>query len=319
MRLDTNHNKGTFVSANLLQVAAIHVVALGVAPFFFTGGALLFAAASTLLFSYAMGIFHHMQLTHRSFKSALWVENLGSLLGTLTWRGPFAGPVRYIAMHRVHHRYADTDLDPHSPVHGKFHALLGWFWRMPYGFVKFDRYAPLAPDVIQNPWHVRLDRHVHLSQLLWGALCFVGGAALPFLSGAGAPDPMNGLRYTIYGVFVRAFLTIYLVNAVDLINHTIGYRNYETPDGSTNSFLTALLHGGGAVSWHNNHHAHMGYFTVRKQAWEFDLHHWILRVLQSLGLVWDIRVLDEVRGTRAAPAAHEVEPEIEDTAKRTRG
>ena len=31
-------------------------------------------------------------------------------------------------VHRQHHRYADTDKDPHSPCRGRWHAFVGWMW-----------------------------------------------------------------------------------------------------------------------------------------------------------------------------------------------
>lgn len=301
MKLVPDHNRTTFVARNFLQVAAVHVGALAVAPFLFTWKAFAFAFLTTMVFGYAMGIFHHMLLTHRSFTPVKWVENLGSLLGTLTWRGPFAGPVQYVAMHRVHHAHSDTELDPHSPTRGIFHAWLGWFWRMPRGFTRPELYEFYARDLAADPWHRFLDRNVHLLQLVWGVLCFVGGAVEPMLVG-GAFDPVNGVRYLVFGVFVRALLTFYLINAVDVINHTVGYRAYETRDQSTNSFLMAFIHLGGAISWHNNHHAHPGYFTVRRNWWEFDAHHQFLRLLSVFGLVSDIKVLDEVGSRTKTPA-----------------
>ncbi len=78
------------------------------------------------------------------------------------------------------------------------------------------------------------------------------------------------IRFMVYGVFVKSFLLIYLANAVDVINHTIGYRSYETEDHSTNSLLMFAFHLGGAISWHNNHHAHQGYFSVKSHWWEVD-------------------------------------------------
>lgn len=302
MKLIEGHNRTVFSTKNWVQVVAVHGFALLVAPTLFTWKAFGFAFGMTMLFGYSLGIFHHMLLTHRSFKAAPWVESLGSLFGTLTWRGPFAGPVQYVAMHRVHHAYSDTELDPHTPTKGIFHALLGWFWRMPYGFTRPELYEVHAPDTASDPWHRFLDRNVNLVQLAWGALCFLGGGLVPVLLGAASFDLENAARYMVFGVFVKTLLGFYLMNAVDVINHTSGYRAYETTDQSTNSFLMAAVHLGGAVSWHNNHHAHMGYFTVRRNWWEFDMHHQLLRLLGLFGLVKDIKVLDEV----AQPAPRRV-------------
>jgi stearoyl-CoA desaturase (delta-9 desaturase) len=136
VKLVERHNETVFVPVNLIQVIAIHVVALGLAPWLFTWNALLFAFATALIFGYSMGIFHHMYLTHRSFRCKRWLEQAGSFLGTLTWRGPFAPPIKYVAMHKIHHAFADTELDPHTPKKGVFFALMSWFWQMPYGFTR---------------------------------------------------------------------------------------------------------------------------------------------------------------------------------------
>lgn len=295
MKLVENHNQTTFVPEYLGQVILIHLVALTAGPWLFTWSAFLFAFGSALMFGYSMGIFHHMFLTHRSFKCARWIENLGSLLGTLTWRGPFAPPIKYVAMHKIHHAYSDTELDPHTPTKGYWFALMSWFWQMPLGFTRLEYYKNYVPEMANDRWHLFLDQNVNLIQAAWGAVCFLGGAGVPWLV-SGTFDLENGLRYMVYGVFVRAFLSLYLINAVDLVNHTVGYRAYETKDHSTNSFIMAAIHLGGAISWHNNHHAHQHYFTVKKNWWEFDVHHQFLLVLSRFGLVSDILILDETHG-----------------------
>ena len=292
MQFVADHNRTVFVKSNLVQVIVIHAVTLAVAPFYFTPLAMGFALFTMFLFGYSMGIFHHMLLTHRSFKCKKWIENTGAFLGTLTWRGPFAGPTQYVAMHRVHHAFADTELDPHTPTKGIFFALMSWFWNMPLGFTKAEYYNQYATDMASDPFHTFLDRNVHWIQLGWAVCCFAGGMFIPVMFG-GAADTVNGLRYVIYGVFVRAFFSLYLINAVDVINHTVGYRGYETKDNSTNSILMSVIHLGGAISWHNNHHAHQHYFNVKKKWWEFDAHHVFLQGLEKLGLVWEIQILDE--------------------------
>jgi fatty-acid desaturase len=292
MKLVENHNQTVFIGKNLAAMIAAHAVTFLVAPFYFTWTAFAFAFGFTLLFAYSMGIFHHMMFTHRSFECKTWIQNLGALFGTLTWRGPFAGPVQYVAGHKIHHQYSDTELDPHTPTKGIYHALIGWFWRVPYGLSKHEIYKGYAPKMLDNPWFVWLDRHVHWTQLGWGVVCFLGGGFLG--RGEDSFELTNAFRFLIYGVFVKTVLVVYLTNAVDVINHTVGYRSYETPDQSTNSFIMAFIHLGGAISWHNNHHAHQSYFTVRKKWWELDAHYAFLKFLELFGLAWNIKALDEV-------------------------
>ena len=67
----------------------------------------------------------------------------------------------------------------------------------------------------------------------------------------------------------------------------IGRRRYDTPDTSRNSLFVALLTGG--EGWHNNHHhyqssARQGFFW-----WEVDATYYILKLLQAIGIVRDLR------------------------------
>ena len=38
-------------------------------------------------------------------------------------------PMQWVGVHRVHHAFADTELDPHSPVKGFWFAHCGWLCR----------------------------------------------------------------------------------------------------------------------------------------------------------------------------------------------
>jgi stearoyl-CoA desaturase (delta-9 desaturase) len=276
------------------QVVFIHIMVFAVAPFFFSWQRLAFGFGLAMLTGHAVGMFHHMLLTHQSFKVARPLTYLGSLLGTLSWRGPMAAPVRYVAMHRIHHIYSDQEADPHSPVHGYWHALLGWFWWLPQVFLKPEEYRTIAGHVGRDPFLNFLDRHVNLLQAIYGIILFALGGLVPVaLHASTSFDWENATAILLYGVFVKSIFVIYLSNLVDVINHSIGYRNYETEDLSTNSSLMGVIHLGGAISWHNNHHAHPGYFRVKKQWWEIDVHYAALKLLETIGLASDIKTLDE--------------------------
>ncbi len=266
-----------FVPSMLAWTAVVHACALSTLIFYWNGWLFMAAFGLAMLTAYSMGIFHHMQLTHNSFESKRWVTRVGALLGTLTWRGAFAPPLKYAAVHKVHHEHADRDLDPHSPVHGIGHAFMGWFWWQSRGLLQPESYLALVEERWTKDSVLQfLDRHPHLLQAAYGLILWaIGGWAL-----------------FLYGVFVKTVIVLWAANAVDVINHTLGYRNFETNDQSTNSFLMAVLHWGGAISWHNNHHAHPDFFSVRVRGWEFDIHRWVLRVLEQLGWVWNIRYLD---------------------------
>lgn len=86
---------------------------------------------------------YHRLLTHRSFTCPKWWEYLGTVFATMSLTG---SAITWVAIHRKHHKYADTDKDPHSPDY------LGW-WRVQFctAFAKVEgRYAS---DLIRNKFY----------------------------------------------------------------------------------------------------------------------------------------------------------------------
>ena len=65
-----------------------------------------------LLAGVGIEVFYHRYISHTSFKTYRLVEILGYTFGILAGRG---SPTEWAAVHRTHHKFADTDLDPHNP------------------------------------------------------------------------------------------------------------------------------------------------------------------------------------------------------------
>src|SRR4051812_27223070 len=72
---------------------------------------------------------YHRLLSHRSFTCSKLVEYFWILPGYLAFEG---SPVWWATIHRAHHRYVDTPLDPHSPRFGWKQAHSGWIKRRVY-------------------------------------------------------------------------------------------------------------------------------------------------------------------------------------------
>jgi stearoyl-CoA desaturase (delta-9 desaturase) len=259
MRLVPDHNKTVIVWGNFLRVALIHGVALVLGGLLYTPAGLVFSLMSAFFFGLAQEIFHHRLLTHRSFQCAKWLEYLGTSIGTLSWHGAFAGPLQQVALDRIHHEHADTDLDPHAPHKGVFFAVVGWLWKVPFGLSRRDLYRRYAPDVAEDRFHCWLDSRAEMLQLLWGTSLLGAGTLWPWLLG-GEPDPVNGLRFLVFGVFVRALINLYLGNLVSVLNHSPHFR-----------------------ARHQAHHRYQQYLQARHPWW---------KVMARLGLVWNVLSLE---------------------------
>lgn len=107
----------------LLQFLSMHVIALLLLTIvnnwllFFLG----FLFWYTLSHTFGISIVYHKLFSHRSFVAKFWVAPLGTLICLTSFVGT---PQRYALVHRIHHRHADTDLDPHTP---KDHWYQGYF------------------------------------------------------------------------------------------------------------------------------------------------------------------------------------------------
>ena len=84
--------------------------------------------------------------------------------------------------------------------------------------------------------------------------------------------------------------TVVLFHATVTINslaHRYGRRRFATRDDSRNNLWLALLTFG--EGWHNNHHFYPGSARQGFRWYEIDLTWYGLRLMQALGLVWELR------------------------------
>ena len=67
-----------------------------------------------------MTMTYHRLLSHKSWTAPTWLARLFTLFATIGLTG---SAISWVAVHRLHHRYVDTDRDPHSPTFkGQFTA-----------------------------------------------------------------------------------------------------------------------------------------------------------------------------------------------------
>ena len=118
----------------------------------------------------------------------------------------------------------------------------------------------MAGDVSRDPVLAFLDRH---NWLIGGSLFL-----LLYVVGYGLDGPEFGLSLFLWGGCFRTAYGWHSTFIVNSICHMHGYCNYQTSDGSRNSWLGAILAQGEA--WHNNHHALPRSAAHGHRRFEFD-------------------------------------------------
>ena len=97
----------------------------------------------------------------------------------------------------------------------------------------------------------------------------------------------------VWGGLLRIFLYQHATFSVNSICHMFGRKDYRSRDEARNNWLVALLVFG--EGWHNNHHAFPSSARHGLHRRQFDVSWWVIRGLERLGLVWNVRQPTEVQ------------------------
>ena len=245
----------------------IHILA-GVAllPQFWSWG-----SVATLLIFYwvtaCLGVTlgYHRLLSHRSFNVPQWLARFFATCGALSAE---YGPITWSGIHRQHHKYSDTDPDPHDMNKGFWWSHIGWMF---YDVPAEKNVRKYTADLRQDPYFKWLDKYFLILQVPLGlTLYLIGGWSL-----------------VLWGIPLRLAVVYHVTWLVNSATHTWGERPYDTEDNSRNNkWVAALTFGEG---WHNNHHAYPSSAKQGLQRGQIDLTWYHIVLLKSL--IWSTRVL----------------------------
>lgn len=212
---------------------------------------------------------YHRFFTHKSYMTTKPVQYFLAVCGALAGE---AGPIAWVAAHRYHHTYSDTDRDPHSPLKGFLWAHFTWLFGREKFLAEFDSYKRYTPDMANDKFLVFLDRFHILPSLILAGVLYAWG----------------GWSFVVWGVFVRSVIVYHVTWFVNSASHMWGYRSYKTSDDSRNNWWVAILAFG--EGWHNNHHAFQRSARHGFRWWEIDPTYRMIQLLWVLGLAWDIHL-----------------------------
>jgi stearoyl-CoA desaturase (Delta-9 desaturase) len=251
-----------------------------------------------VLCAFGTTIGFHRYFTHRGFSARKPVEAALAILGCMTMQGPLT---QWVTDHRKHHALSDQPGDPHSPhvghgegawgaVSGFVHAHVGWL----FDNLGMEQGREYGRDLYEN----RLVRTIDRLYVLWVVLTL----GLPFLIGYAVGDTLAaGFEALVWGGLIRIFCYQHATFSVNSICHMFGRKDYRSRDEARNNWLVALLVFG--EGWHNNHHAFPSSARHGLRRWQVDVSWWVIRGLEKLRLVWDVKVPDERQLHRRAQPA----------------
>lgn len=219
----------------------------------------------------------HRFWTHRSFKANLPLRSILMLCFSAAGQNTLYDWVRD---HRVHHKYSETDADPHNSNRGFFFAHVGWLMMLKHPEVlRRGRQLDMS-DVLNDPV---VQFHQKYFIPLKVMLCFILPSIVPI--------------YFWGEEFHLAFITQCLFRYVSSLNftwsvnsaaHMWGSHPYDNRIRPTENIYVSIIAMG--EGWHNYHHVfpwdykaaelgdYIGNFTTM-----------ILDAFHRIGWAWDMK------------------------------
>lgn len=174
----------------------------------------------------------------------------------------------WVAIHRKHHAKCEREGDPHSPVVfglGKVFFRGAELYREEATNAEtLKRYGHGTPD----DW---LERNLYTRRSLYGILLMLVLDVALF----------GVLGFTVWAVQM-AWIPFWAAGVVNGVGHAWGYRNFASPDTSTNVSPWGIIIGGEEL--HNNHHAYGTSAKFSAKWYEFDLGWMYIQILRFFGL-----------------------------------
>ena len=174
----------------------------------------------------------------------------------------------WVAIHRKHHAKCEKEGDPHSPVIYGINKVL---WRG----AELYREEALNEETIKryshgtpNDW---VENHVYLKHSTLGILLMLSLDVVLF----------GAVGLCVWAVQM-AWIPFWAAGVINGLGHWMGYRNFASPDTSTNLVPIGILIGGEEL--HNNHHAYGTSAKFSSKWYEFDIGWMYITILKFFKL-----------------------------------
>ncbi|XP_078604981.1 stearoyl-CoA desaturase 5-like [Branchiostoma floridae x Branchiostoma japonicum] len=217
----------------------------------------------------------HRLWSHRSYKARLPLRVFLALAHSMAFQYDL---YKWCQDHRNHHKYLDTDADPHNSKRGFFFTHVGWLLLRKHPDVKAKGKLLDMSDMKADPV-VRIQRKFYLPSAL--LMCFVIPTLVPLLW-----DESLSNAFYICG-FLRLAVGLHSIWAVNSFAHMWGTKPYDKHVTATENPLVAFFIGG--EGWHNYHHAFPVDYSSSEFGWKANAAMAFIDIMAWLGLAYDLK------------------------------
>ncbi|XP_037809620.1 acyl-CoA Delta(11) desaturase-like [Lucilia sericata] len=286
---------------NIILFGYLHLAAL-------YGGYLFFAKAkwATVFFSiflYSIGVLGitagaHRLWAHRSYKAKWPLRLILIVFNTVAFQD---AAYHWARDHRVHHKFSETDADPHNATRGFFFSHVGWLLCKKHPDVVAKGKSLDLSDLRADPILMFQKKHY---MTLMPLACFILPTVIPMY--------LWNESFLNAWFVATMFRWCFLLNVTWCVNsaaHKFGGRPYDKNiNPSQNAAVAAFAFGEG---WHNYHHVFpWDYKTAEWGNYSMNLTTAFIDFFAKIGWAYDLKSVApetiEKRVKRTGDGTHEL-------------
>ncbi|XP_017758608.1 PREDICTED: acyl-CoA Delta(11) desaturase-like isoform X2 [Eufriesea mexicana] len=240
----------------------------------------------------------HRLWAHRSYKAKWPMEFVLMIFNTIAFQD---AAIDWARDHRLHHKYSETDADPHNAKRGFFFAHVGWLLCKKHPDIKEKGKGIDLNDLKKNPI-LAFQKKYYL--ILMPLLCFIVPTIIPVYF-------WNETWLNAYYIptILRYVFTLNMTWLVNSAAHLFGNKPYDrfiNPAENKAVALTAFGEG-----WHNYHHVFpWDYKTAELGNYKFNFTTAFIDACAKLGLAYDLKIVPrdivQKRVDRTGDGSHDV-------------
>ncbi|XP_058810733.1 acyl-CoA Delta-9 desaturase-like [Phymastichus coffea] len=240
----------------------------------------------------------HRLWSHRSYKAKWPLRLLLVILQSAAFQGHV---IHWSRDHRVHHKYSDTNADPHNAKRGYFFAHVGWLLVRKNNEVKEKGKGIDLSDLYGDPL-LRFQKKYYV--ILMVLTCFVIPTVIPVYYWH--ENWANALFVTAFLRYICVLHVSFLVNSAA---HFHGYKPYDRNIKPVQNLSVAILAVG--EGWHNYHHTFpWDYKTSELGNYCFNLTNAFIDFFAWIGWAYDLKTVSteiiKNRVQRTGDGTHEL-------------
>ncbi|BES91584.1 Fatty acid desaturase [Nesidiocoris tenuis] len=232
----------------------------------------------TMIYTSGFGITAgvHRLWSHRSFKAKLPLRILLAFLFTITGQKDI---YTWALDHRVHHKYSETDSDPHDANRGFLFSHVGWLVLTPHPNVECKR-AQIPMDDLKADAVVMWQKRLLVP--LFAIFCIAFPVSVPCYFWS--ESLLNSLFISFNLRFAATLNIAYCVNSFAHMYGNKPFDRHISPTENIGVALTALGEG-----WHNYHHVFPWDYKTSEFGQKFNPTTHFINFMAKLGLAYDLK------------------------------